>query len=98
MITNTVYDVIVKPLVTEKSDSLNSLNKYVFEVSPTSTKKHIKKAVEAIFNVSVEKVNIVNLKGKIKIFRGRTGKRNDKKKAIITLKQGDTIDFTGEIK
>ncbi len=88
-----LYDVIVQPLVTEKTTTLSEQNKVVFKISPTATKKDVKKAVEAIFKVSVLKVNTINIEGKMKKFRGQTGQRNDLRKAVVTLAAGQTIDF-----
>lgn len=87
------YDVIVRPLVTEKSTMGSEHSKVTFVVAPDATKPEIKHAVEALFKVSVEDVNTLILKGKTKRFRGRLGKRNDTKKAIVTLKEGQTIDI-----
>lgn len=88
-----LYDVIVKPVVTEKSTTAAEQNKVTFKISPTATKKDVKAAVEAIFNVSVKKVNTINVEGKVKRFRGRPGQRSDFRKAIVTLAEGQTIDF-----
>lgn len=87
------YDVIVAPLVTEKSTAAVEQNKVTFKISPTATKKDVKAAVEAIFNVTVKKVNTVNVEGKMKKFRGREGQRSDVRKAIVTLDAGQSIDF-----
>ena len=88
-----LYDVIVRPLVTEKTTALSEQNKVVFKISPDATKKDVKKAVEAIFKVSVVKVNTINIDGKMKKFRGQNGQRNDMRKAVVTLAAGQTIDF-----
>ncbi len=92
------YDVILSPVITEKSTIANSLGKYVFKVAVDGTKTQVKNAVEAIFGVEVTKVNVVNYDGKIKAFRGRYGRRNNYKKAIVTLKAGQSIDLAGGIK
>lgn len=89
-----LYDVIKKPLLTEKSNSLEALGKYVFIVSPESNKAQIKKAIEQIFNVEVKGVNIINIHGKTKIFKGRKGKRSGFKKAVITTKDMKKIEFS----
>src|SRR3989338_3126666 len=90
--TGMAYRHLIKPLVTEKGTYLVSDNKYLFEVSPKANKVEIKKAVQAVYGVSPVKVNIINLSGK-KIRYGKVrGKTKDKKKAIITLKQGETIE------
>lgn len=87
------YDVIVRPVVTEKSTRAAEQNKIVFKISPTATKTEVKAAVEAIFNVKVEKVNTIKIEGKTKRFRGQPGQRSDLRKAIVTLAEGQTIDF-----
>ena len=88
------YDVIQAPVITEKATLLSELNKVVFRVAPDATKDQIATAVESLFNVRVMKVNTVITKGKVKRFRGILGKRNDVKKAIVTLAEGDSIDIT----
>lgn len=93
-----LYDVIERPLVTEKTTAAAEQNKVVFAISPTATKNDVKKAVESIFKVSVLKVNTINVEGKAKKFRGRDGKRNDLRKAIVTLAAGSTIDFAAGAK
>ncbi len=92
-----IYDVIKSPIITEKSQEGVKDNKVTFKVAPDANKNNVKKAIEAIFGVSVVKVNIVVLKGKTKLFRGRTGKRNDVKKAIITIAEGQSIDVASKI-
>jgi len=89
-----VYDIIKKPLLTEKSNSLETLGKYVFIVSPESNKAQIKKAIEQIFKVEVKGVNIINIHAKTKVFKGRKGKRSGFKKAIITTKDMKKIEFS----
>lgn len=86
------YDAILRPVITEKSTLLTEQNKVVFEVPLTASKKDVAEAVSELFKVDVVKVNTVTTKGKVKRFRGITGKRNDTKKAIVTLKDGQTID------
>ena len=88
------YDTILSPVITEKSTVLSEHNKVVFKVAKTATKDEIATAVEALFNVRVVKVNTVVTKGKTKRFRGTLGKRNDVKKAIVTLQEGQSIDVT----
>jgi large subunit ribosomal protein L23 len=92
------YDILRHPVVTEKSTYDNEKSKYHFVVDKDSNKNYIKKAVENIFSVTVTKVNVVNKKGKTKRFKGHLGKQNDTKKAIVTLKDGDSIDITGSAK
>lgn len=87
----TPYDVIIRPILTEKSHRLMNERKYVFEVNPLANKGQIKEAVEKIFNVKVEKVNVINVKPKPKrrgLFVGRSRRW---KKAIVTLKEGYVI-------
>ena len=88
------YDVVRRPVVTEKSTMVAEHNQVVFEVAPEATKPAIKAAVEALFNVKVEAVNTLVAKGKTKRWRGRPYTRSDRKKAIVTLAAGQTIDVT----
>lgn len=88
------YDIIRSPVITEKSTMASENNQVVFNVAPGATKPEIKKAVETLFSVKVKAVNTLNRKGKVKRFRGMTGKQNDVKKAIVTLQEGSTIDVT----
>jgi large subunit ribosomal protein L23 len=87
------YRILRKPMVTEKSTSLLQDNKYTFEVDPKANKTEIKQAVESLFKVKVEKVNTMHLKGKLKRVRQIQGRTPDRKKAIVTLKQGDKIEI-----
>jgi large subunit ribosomal protein L23 len=89
-----LYDVIRKPVVTEKATMASENGAVVFEVSIDSNKPLIKEAVEALFGVKVKAVNTVVTKGKQKRFRGIIGKRRDVKKAYVTLEEGNTIDVT----
>ncbi|RED16488.1 50S ribosomal protein L23 [Parasphingopyxis lamellibrachiae] len=88
------YDVIKGPHITEKSTLLSENNAVVFRVSKDATKPAIKAAVEALFDVRVTGVNTLIQKGKKKLWKGRPYKRNDIKKAVITLADGDSIDVT----
>ena len=88
------YDKILSPIVTEKSTNLSEQNKIVFKVPKSSNKNIIKKNIEKIFKVNVTKVNIVNKQPRSKVSRGRKVKIKGYKKAIITLKKGQTIDLT----
>ena len=88
------FDTIVSPVITEKSTVASEQNKVVFNVSGDATKPQIKAAVEALFGVKVTAVNTLVRKGKVKRFRGRIGQQSDVKKAIVTLKDGDSIDVT----
>lgn len=92
------YDLIRKPLITEKTTILSEQNKYVFSVASCATKPAVKRTIENIFEVKVKSVNILIQKGKVKKFKGTTGRRSDVKKAIVTLENGYNIDFTGEVK
>ena len=88
------YDVIVGPHITEKSTLLSENNAVVFKVANTATKPQIKAAVEALFDVKVKGVNTLVQKGKSKRWKGRPYTRNDVKKAVVTLAEGQTIDIT----
>ena len=88
------YDVIVSPVITEKSTMASEQNQVMFNVAATATKPEIKGAVEALFSVKVKSVNTLVRKGKVKRFRGIKGKQNDVKKAIVTLVDGESIDVT----
>ena len=86
--------VIIRPLLTEKNAALKeSDNRVVFEVAPDANKIEIKKAVEEAFQVSVKSVNVLNVRGKLKRLGRKVGRRRDWKKAIVTLKEGSTIEF-----
>ena len=89
-----MYNIILAPVITEKSTLGSEHNQVTFKVAKDSTKPEIKQAIEALFDVKVKAVNTLNQKGKIKRFRGRLGKRNDMKKAIVTLEEGQTLDVT----
>ena len=89
-----LYDKIPSPIVTEKSTNLSEQNKIVFKVPNSSSKTNLKKNIEKIFKVNVTKINIINKQSKKKITRGRKVKVQGYKKAIITLKKGQTIDLT----
>jgi large subunit ribosomal protein L23 len=88
------YDVIVAPHITEKSTLVSEANAVVFKVANDATKPQIKAAVEALFDVKVTGVNTIVQKGKTKRWKGVPYKRSDIKKAIVTLKDGDSIDVT----
>ena len=88
------YDVIRKPIITEKATMASEANAVVFEVAIDSTKPQIKAAVEQLFSVKVKAVNTTVTKGKVKRFRGMLGKRKDVKKAYVTLEEGNAIDVT----
>jgi large subunit ribosomal protein L23 len=88
------YDVIRKPVITEKATMASEHNAVVFEVHVDANKPQIKEAIEALFGVKVKAVNTTITKGKQKRFRGQLGRRNDVKKAYVTLEEGNTIDVT----
>ena len=95
--TTNVYEVIRAPRVSEKTARLQEVsNQYVFEVATTATKADVKAAIEQIFDVKVEAVNVVNVKGKNKAFRNRMGRRGDWRKAYVKLADGQTIDVTAK--
>jgi|TARA_B110000881_G_C18560589_1_gene509577 large subunit ribosomal protein L23 len=87
-------DSIRKPIITEKATILSELNKTVFEVHKSANKKTIKKNIEKLFKVTVTKVNIINTKTKLKIKQGKISTKSGYKKAIVTLKKGQSIDLT----
>jgi large subunit ribosomal protein L23 len=88
------YDIVRKPIITEKATMASEANAVVFEVSIDANKPQIKEAVESLFGVKVKAVNTTITKGKTKRFRGQLGKRRDVKKAYVTLEEGNTIDVT----
>ena len=88
------YDVIRKPIVTEKTTMASENGAVVFEVDIAANKPMIKEAVEELFGVKVKAVNTTITKGKVKRFRGRLGQRKDVKKAYVTLEEGNTIDVS----
>ena len=89
-----LYDKIISPIVTEKSTNISEQNKIIFKVPSKANKKNLKKSIEKIFKVNVTKINIINKKNRIKLTRGRKVKVSGFKKAIITLKKGQSIDLT----
>ncbi len=91
------YDVISRPVITEKATAASEHNKVIFRVRPDVTKAQVKEAIEALFKVEVVSVNTLNVQGKTKIFRGAIGKRKDFKKAVVTLAKGQSIDLAGGI-
>lgn len=88
------YDVIVAPVITEKSTLASEANQVVFKVAPNASKPQIKQAIEALFGVKVKAVNTMVRKGKTKRFRGIKGKQSDVKRAVVTLAEGQSIDVT----
>jgi large subunit ribosomal protein L23 len=91
------YDVILAPVITEKSSAASEANQVVFKVRRDATKPEIKDAVEKLFGVKVLAVNTLTRKGKTKRFRGIKGRQQDVKKAIVRLAEGDRIDVTTRI-
>lgn len=89
-----MYDVILAPVVTEKSTRISELNQVTFKVRADAAKPEIKQAVEGLFNVKVTAVNTMVTKGKTKRFKGKEYQRSDVKKAIVTLAAGQSIDVT----
>jgi large subunit ribosomal protein L23 len=88
------YDVIRRPIITEKATMASENNAVVFEVAMDASKPEIKQAVESVFGVKVKAVNTTITKGKVKRFRGQPGRRRDVKKAYVTLEDGNAIDVT----
>ena len=89
-----LFDKIISPIVTEKSTNLSEQNKIIFKVNAKANKKNIKTNIEKIFKVNVTKINIINKQNRVKTTRGRKVKVSGYKKAIITLKKGQSIDLT----
>ena len=88
-----ILSVLRAPHVSEKTARAQEINSYVFEVAQDATKAEVKTAVEQLFNVKVAAVNVVNVKGKTKAFRSRTGRRGDWRKAYVKLAEGQSIDL-----
>ena len=88
-----ILDTIVAPTLTEKATSLSEFNKVVFKVHKNANKNSIKKSIEKIFKVNVVKINTINLKGKVKLIKGKKSTKSGYKKAIVTLKKGQMIDL-----
>ena len=94
---NRAYQIILNPLVTEKSTQQSEFNKMVFSVPVNATKLEVKSSIEKIFSVKVKTVNTILLKGKVKRFKGVLGRRSNTKKAIVTLAPGNTIDLSAGV-
>ena len=88
------YDVILSPVITEKSTRLSETNQVVFRVAREATKPEIKKAVEQLFKVKVKAVNTIRTAGKVKAWRGKRYQKSETKKAVVTLAEGYQIDVT----
>jgi len=89
-----LLDLIISPNVTEKATSLSEFNKIVFKVRKSANKKLIKKSIEKIFKVNVTKINTINLRRKNKLVKGKKSYRPGYKKAVVTLKKGQSIDLS----
>lgn len=92
MSTAKLLNVIRAPRVSEKTARIQENNQYVFEVATTATKADVKSAIESLFSVKVESVNVLNVKGKTKSFKNRAGRRGDWRKAYVRLAEGQSID------
>ncbi|MGD9784015.1 MAG: 50S ribosomal protein L23 [Hyphomicrobiaceae bacterium] len=88
------YDIILSPVISEKSTLVSEANQVIFNVAPTANKAEIKFAIESLFNVKVKAVNTLVRKGKLRTFRGRRALLSDTKKAVVTLEEGHSIDVT----
>jgi len=86
-------DIIIRPVISEKSYEMIEQNRYTFEVAKTASKPQIATAISEIFDVTVSKVNTINVTGKPRRVRAAKGKTRDWKKAVVTLKEGDSIEF-----
>ena len=90
-------NLIKKPVITEKSTANAQFNKYIFEVRNDANKINIKKTIEEIYKVKVQRLNSLNVKSKPKVFKGQRGTRSELKRIIVTLKEGNTIDMSGKV-
>ena len=90
-------NLIKKPVITEKSTANAQFKKYIFEVRNDANKINIKKTIEEIYKVKVQKLNSLNVKSKPKVFKGQRGTRSELKRIIVTLKEGNTIDMSGKV-
>jgi len=96
---NNIYDVIIRPIITEKGTRIKEeQNKIMLQVAPEANKMDIKRAVETVFKVKVEEVATMNFKGKKKRLGIRQGVRSDWKKAVVTLKKGETVEYLEGVK
>ena len=94
---NAAFDIILSPVITEKSTNLNVLNKLTFKVAKDANKSSIKKSIEKLYKVEVIKVNTILSKPRVKMVKGKVGSKTGYKKAIVTLKEGQTIDMTAGV-
>lgn len=91
------FDLVLTPVITEKATQGSEFNQVTFRVPLEASKPEIKAAVESLFKVKVTAVNTLRQQGKTKLFKGRTGRRSDSKKAMVTLAEGNTIDVTSKV-
>ena len=89
-----MFDVVRSPVITEKATNVSEHNQVIFRVPLSATKRQVRAAIEGLFNVRVTAVNTIRVRGKLKRFRGRIGRRSDYKKALVTLGEGQRIDVT----
>ena len=89
-----MFDIVRSPVITEKATNVSEHNQVIFRVPLTATKHEVRAAVEGLFNVKVTAVNTIRVRGKLKRFRGRVGRRSDYKKAVVTLGESQRIDVT----
>jgi large subunit ribosomal protein L23 len=89
-----MFDIVRSPVITEKATNASEHNQVIFSVPLTATKREVRAAIEGLFNVKVTAVNTIRIRGKLKRFRGRVGQRSDRKKAVVTLGEGQRIDVT----
>ena len=89
-----MFDIVLSPVITEKATNVSEHNQVIFRVPLTATKREVRAAVEGLFKVKVDAVNTIRVRGKLKRFRGRVGRRSDYKKAVVTLGEGQRIDVT----
>jgi large subunit ribosomal protein L23 len=90
-------DIILSPVITEKATELSEHNQFAFRVAKDATKPQIRAAVETLFGVKVTGINTITVKGKVKRFRGRPGRRPDIKKAVVRLAEGQSWDYTAGV-
>ncbi len=90
-------DIILSPVITEKATELSEHNQFAFRVAKDATKPQIRAAVETLFGVKVTGINTITVKGKVKSFRGRPGRRPDIKKAVVRLAEGQSLDYTAGV-
>jgi large subunit ribosomal protein L23 len=89
-----MFDIVRSPVITEKATNASEHNQVIFSVPLNATKREVRAAIEGLFNVKVTAVNTIRIRGKLKRFRGRVGQRSDRKKAVVTLGEGQRIDVT----